>query len=95
MKVKLREKINQSDNWVMANHLRDKNALPETTHAICNGESRGNQAWNKVATHKGRENVTKLKRQENEKTNKELREELEIRYTEENIGEKQRTSKNK
>ena len=34
MKVKLREKINQSDNWVMANHLRDKNALPETTHAV-------------------------------------------------------------
>ena len=34
MKVKLREEINQSANWVMVNHLRDKNALPETTHAV-------------------------------------------------------------
>ena len=34
MKVKLNEEIKQRANRIMANHLRDKNCLPEITVAV-------------------------------------------------------------
>ena len=34
IKVKLSEEIKESVNRIMANHLRDKNSLPEITDAV-------------------------------------------------------------